>query len=480
MLKRAIAVILLLSMLFCTLACGKKDSEEGEDGVTTAATDTEEEDYLSTLRKMDDGGKEFRVLVTEQLERFYDQQNASSVVVDNAAYQRNQTVNDLFNTKLVYTSLDGNASGANAFSTEIATTTMSGEGCYDLIVGQNYYTLPLVTESMYHNLMDSDTFNWSAEWYHSDINDGGTINGNLWGASGSFVVSQLAYAMACFYSKTVYEQNGFKYDLYDLVRRGAWTYDVFLELCTAFDNTDMSESESTYGVVRHDHGVNGMFIGMGVEFVTKDSKGEWTFKEFYNSAFESVYEKIRALYNDYPSAMLNSSKTSISRGAIMSKTLFVQTLVDAILTDEILMASSAFTIGVLPMPKLNEDQEEYRTRVMRDELFLIPITADLERSALVTEVLNYVTWDIVNEAYWETALELRSSDTSDDMEMLGIIAETVYKDTAQYFNEDLLRVTSQVGLQVMDNEASFATWWAKNKKALNRQLASLNTIYGKK
>ena len=115
---------------------------------------------------------------------------------------------------------------------------------------------------------------------------------------------------------------------------------------------------------------------------------------------------------------------------------------------------------------------------MRDELFLIPITADLERSALVTEALNYVTWDIVNEAYWETALELRSSDTEDDMEMLGIIANTVYKDTAQYFNEDLLKLTSQVGLKVMDNEASFATWWARNKKALNRQLAAINTTYG--
>ena len=479
MLKRTVSVILLLSMLLCACACSSKESQTADSSVTTAG-DTEEEDYLSTLRKMDDGGKEFRILVTQQLERFYDQGNASSVVVDNAAYQRNQIVNDLFNTQIVYTALDGNASGSSAFSTEIATTTMSGEGSYDLIVGQNYYTLPLVTENMYHNLLGTETFNWSADWYHQDINEGGTINGNLWAASGSFVVSQLAYAMACFYSKTVYEANGFNYDLYDLVRKGAWTYDVFLELCTAFDNTDMSEADSTYGLIKFDHAVNGMFIGMGVEFITKDSKGEWTFKEFYNSSFEDIYEKIRALYNDYPSAVLDTSKSSISRGAIMTKTLFVQTLVDAILTDELLMASDAFTIGILPMPKLNEDQENYRTRVMRDELFLVPITADLERSALVTEALNYVTWDIVNEAYWETALELRSSDTSDDMEMLGIIADTVYKNTAQYFNEDLLGISSQVGLQAMNNEASFATWWAKNKKALNRQLESLNAIYGKK
>ena len=478
MFKRITSVILLLSMLLCVCACSSKDEKDDESSVSTSGLTGDETDYLSTLRKMDDEGKEFRILVTTQLERFYNQNNASSVVVDNAAYKRNQMVNELFNTNIVYTVLDGNASGSAAFSTEISTTTMSGQGSYDLVVGQNYYTLPLVSDNMFHNLKDSDTFNWDAEWYHQNINEGGTINGNLWGASGSFVTSQLAYAMACFYSKTVYEKNNFEYDLYDLVRKGNWTYEVFLELCTAFDNTGVDEGNATYAAIRHDHAAIGMFIAMGVEFVSKDAKGNWTFNEFYDSAFEDIYEKIRALYNDYPSVMLNSSETKIPRNSMMGQTLFVQTLVDAILTDELLMANDKFTIGILPMPKLNEEQDNYRTRVMRDELFLIPITADLERSALVTEALNYVTWDIVNEAYWETALELRSSDTEDDMEMLGIIANTVYKDTAQYFNEDLLKLTSQVGLKVMDNEASFATWWARNKKALNRQLAAINTTYG--
>lgn len=478
MFKRTVCLLLLLSTLLCVCSCTVGSGGDTENDETVLGS-TDTEDYLSSLRDMDDGGKEFRILVTTQLERFYNQSNASSVVVDNAAYLRNQTVNELFNTNLVYTALDGNASGASAFATEISTTTMSGEGVYDVVVGQNYYTLPLVSENMFYNLKDSDTFNWDAEWYHHEINDGGTVNGNLWGASGSFVTSQLAYAMACFYSKTVYEKHGFEYDLYDLARNGNWTYEVFFELCTAFDNTGTEESNATYGVLKHDHGVNGMFIGMGVEFVTKDSKGNWTFNEFYDSAFEDIYEKIRALYNDYPSSTMESSKTNIDRSLIMKHTLFVQTLVDAILTDELLMASNDFKIGILPMPKLDETQSNYRTRVMRDELFLVPIAADLERSALIIEALNYTTWNIVNKAYWETALELRSSDTEEDMEMLGIIADTVYKDTAQYFNEDLLRITSQVGLQVMDNKASFAVWWAQNKKALNRQLTNINTIYGK-
>ncbi len=478
--KRCLAFLLVIVMLFSLLACSKNkgnDTEESDGATTVSTLPGEQTKYLSTLRQHDDGEKEFRVLVTTQLERFYDQENMSSIVVDNAAYTRNVTVNELFNTKLTFEALDGNASGAAAFTTEISTTTLAGDGSYDLVVGQNYYTLPLVAEGMYHNMKSSNTFNWNAAWYHQSINDGGTINGKLWGASGSFVISQLAYAMACFYSKEVYQMNNFEYDLYELARNGQWTYEIFYELVTAFGDTG-DPSTQTYGLIRYDHAAIGTVFGMGVDFVSKDAYGKWTFDEFYTPRFEDIYEKVRSLFNDYPAAMLDTSKVDIARSSIMQRTLFVQLSVDSLLTDDLLKPNGNFTIGILPMPKLDENQANYRTRVMREELFLIPSSADLERSALFTEALNYTTYTIVNTAYWETALELRSSDTTDDMEMLGIIASTVHKDTAQYFNEDLLKVTSQPGLEIMNNSASFSQWWAKNKKALNRKLDNLNLIYG--
>ena len=147
--KRTVSILLFLGIMLCTCACsfeGKHNEEKIGSATTEAVKD--ETDYLQTLKKMDDGGKEFRILVTTQLERFYDQSNSSSVVVDDAAYRRNEAVNGLFNTKLTYTALDGNSSGSSAFSTNIRTTTLSGDGdCYDLIIGQNYYTADRTTVS---------------------------------------------------------------------------------------------------------------------------------------------------------------------------------------------------------------------------------------------------------------------------------------------------------------------------------------------
>ncbi len=478
--KKLISFLLACILLLSMFGCQDGKAPEQESGETSDGTDTTEAvDYLQTLPKHDDGWKEFRILVTEQLKRFYDQENISSIPVDNAAYKRNLAVEELFKTDFSYTALDGNASGSAAFAAEIRISTMAGgaDG-YDLILGQSYYTLPSVSSGTYHNLLESDMFNWDADWYHQDINSSGTINGKLWAASGSFVISQLAYAMACFYSKDVYENMEFEYDLYDLARDGNWTYETYYELVTAFDNPDQTQSGGMYGMIRHDHGITGLLMGMGVDFVTKNSDGEWTFDEFYNSRFLDAYEKLRSLCNDYPSAMLTTTDIDIPRGALMARTLFVQTLVDAILTDELLMPSDDFTIGVLPIPKYDENQANYRTRVMRDELFLIPICADLKRSALITEALNYTTYTMVDVAYWDTALEHRAADVEDDMEMLSIIRDTVYWDTAQYFNYDLQNVTSKPTVEIMKNSASFSVWWAQNKKALGRQLGELISIYG--
>ncbi len=481
--KRVLCLILAVLLALPLFACGKQNGPEsnttGQESKDPDAG-TGEEDYLASLEAYDGKQRDFRILVTQQLVEFYDQENSSGDLVDNACFERNAAIEDLFNINLTYTNLDGNASGADIFSKEIRTTTLGGrETGYDLIIGQNYYTLPLVSEDMYHNLMDSTKLNWEADWYHRDINNNGLINNHLYGASGAFIISQLAYAMACFYSKTVYQNSGYDYDLYELVREKKWTWDVYFELATSFEASFSPDSPAnTYGTIRYDHAINGLVIGMGVDFVTKDEDGQWTTDDFYTSKVEDVYEKLRSLYNDYSSVM-ETSKMPYDRSSIMAHTLFCPTLVHALVSDELLMKSDSFKIGVLPLPLYDENQADYRVRVMRDELFLIPVTAELDVSALVTEALNYATYATVNGAYWDKALELRSSDTLQDKEMLSLIASHVYFGTAQYFNEDLVRFSSQMGLEVLNNSKSFSGWWGRNKNVIKRQLGKIVSVYGK-
>ncbi len=479
--KRFLTILLLVAMTVLAVSCTEKTEEnntETDDSVTTDTGEVTTAEYLKTIPVPSFSNGEARILVTTQLKDFYEQYNESSNVVDNACYRRNMSVEEQFDCEIKYFDMDGNASGSTGFAQEIRTTSLGGESdAYDVILGQNYYCLPLVSESLLHNLKDGAGFSWDADWYHHSINSAGEINGKLYGGSGSFVVSQLAYEMACFFSKTVYEKYGFTDNLYDLVRNKEWTFDKYFELTTSFQvSPDGDPSTAAYGMIKYDHAAIGLSLGMGIEFVKRDDSGVLSMNA-YGTGMEDIYEKLRSLLNDYDS-VVSTSDLSYGRGAIMEHVLFVQTYVHGLLEDELLQKSDSFTIGILPIPMLNSEQDNYRTRIMRDELFYVPNCKNLDNSSYLIEAMNYETMRLVNPAYWDRALEKRSSDTEDDMEMLQLISRTVYSGTEQYYMEDLLRVNQQFGMEALNNSASFSSWWGKNRKPLERQLTTVVTIYG--
>lgn len=485
--KKIIAILLLLCMVLPLASC-KKDKEDddaeqtsGSGGNLEVSTET---DYLETLPKKDLKGADFRILVATQLEGFYNQKNASADIVDNACYKRNNNIEKLFNTKLVYNALDGNASGATAFATEISTSVMAGEEGYNIIIGQNYYCLPLVTSNTFYNLKNATVINWNADWYHQSINSNGEINGKLYGGSGSFVISQLAYAMGLFYNKDIYKDYGFadKYDVYQLVRDGNWTWDIFYEMVTTFDASVTDDVlNSTYGFVKFDHAAAGLSVGLGVDFVTKNGKGEWTVDNFYNDKTEDIYEKLRALLNDHPAVSTSSALEDLgaARESLMGNFLFCMTYIHGRVEDSMFMQSDGITLGVLPAPKLEAGTAtQYRTRIMRNELFYIPVNSDLETSALVLEALNYETQRVVYPEYQSKVLEIRSSDTSEDMEMMQLIASTVHSDFANYYSQDLNSMDWSIASSALKGDKSLSTWWGKNGKSLGKLLNKVIENYG--
>ncbi|MBQ7347553.1 MAG: extracellular solute-binding protein [Clostridia bacterium] len=481
--KKILSIILLLCMLLTVVACNNDKGKNEETTVGEEETNVETS-YLDTLPELDLQYANFNILVTTQLVGFYDQENESGDIVDNACYMRNLDVEERYKIDITYSNLDGNASGANQFASAITNSLQAdAQSRYDLILGQNYYCLPLVASNAWHNLRTSEIINWDAEWYHQSINNNGTVNGNLYGASGSFVIAQLAYATALIYNKDIYTNYGLadKYDVYQLVRDKKWTWDVFYEMATSFDSmTFDNPADSVWGYNVYDHAAVGLSTGLGINFAEQDGDGNWTFDNFYNDKLETIYGKIREFLNDHASCATTQEilDAGIAYKDFMSHVLFCQGYIHGLQENEAQTPREGLTLGVLVSPMYTEEQGEYRTRVMRDELFYIPTNANLYNSSLIVEALNYETRQQVYPEYWEKVMELRSADTSEDKEMLEILESTVYFSFADYFSQDLQTVDNQVGLQAMNNAASFNNWWKTNGKIVSNRLIDLIETYG--
>lgn len=91
------------------------------------------------------------------------------------------------------------------------------------------------------------------------------------------------------------------------------------------------------------------------------------------------------------------------------------------------MSEMEDAFGILPIPKYNEDQEDYYSNMLWATLLMtIPTTcSDPERAATVMDALSYYSMKNVLPVYYERVCYKGLKD-ADSIEMLEIIHDTRY------------------------------------------------------
>ncbi|MBR7098431.1 MAG: hypothetical protein IKC59_03370 [Clostridia bacterium] len=493
--KRILAILLVFCMVLPFAACnGGKDTPEETKNNQTPNGDVafNEQEYLNSLPIINFDGEEFKVLCTTQTasepENFFDVFEETSDVVESAVFRRNSAVEERFDLTMKYNALPGNRDKASEFSTEIRTSVDAGAGLgYDLIVAQNYYALPTSTEGYLHNLLGTNQLHWDMEWYNADINENGVINDKLYGASGTFNMSQISYAMAVFFNKNYYESMGLEENLYDLVRNKKWTYEKLYELTAEYyeDNgtlTGAVDNEDTFGYVYNSHGVEASIVAADCPVVFTNSDGSLTIDDYYNIHLVDVFEDYYHYFNECNGVRRLASDEAPSEQIGKGKALFANNRIGMmVVCDE--MRNSDFDIGVLPMPLFDENQDDYYTSTMRWELFYIPSNADLEKSAIVLEYLNYSSEKHVLPAYWETALNNRAN-AAEDSEMLHLVRDTLYYDFATFFGFAMGGIYggpyAEGGVKelIETGNKGLSRWWQQNLVMFRTSLEDVLDSYG--
>ena len=131
--------------------------------------------------------------------------------------------------------------------------------------------------------------------------------------------------------------------------------------------------------------------------------------------------------------------------------------------------------GVLPMPKLDETQDQYYGG-STDRPIVVPTTAsdDLDNIGIVIEALNAEGYKQVYPAYYEVAMKTRYADQTDDAKMIDIVHDNViiaftylYGDFRSVYNimlENLFTVKPSTDV---------ASWCAKNEKLQTKRVEKL-------
>ncbi|NLW74648.1 MAG: hypothetical protein GX057_07165 [Clostridiales bacterium] len=231
--KRILLFALVALMVFGAVACSDKtDNEAGDEtttpaaGETTSATETTEIDIYAGLPTGNYEGYNFQILNSNTSSWAIFTMTAESQtgeVVNDAIYERNQTVQEKLNIELTVTD------SASVLETA-RTQHTSGDTSYDSIFLQAASIVPLVTEGRLYDFKEISEIDLNAPWWYPQTN--GPLN---FGKCTYILLSDSNLSFnECFYLV------GFNKDLlasyvdmknpYDLVKSNEWTIDVMNEM----------------------------------------------------------------------------------------------------------------------------------------------------------------------------------------------------------------------------------------------------------
>lgn len=479
--KALIFLLILMTVLPCAIACktggDPEDTNGGTDTVgfdTNGGTDTSDsvtedpyDDKVPDDLKFD--GRTFTMAapIPSGYVVFY-QETDSDDPVDSAVYKRNKILEERFDIKIVGIELGTTDGHADAFSSYA----QIDDDIID-VIGIGFYQsgLAMIINDYVLPWNDVKYINVDRDWWNKSATETLSVLGNYYYLTGDINVGALRCTMSIFFNKTEAEEyEDVVGDLYQTVRDGEWTYDLFLDYIKTYshDNGDtVQDANDYYGFVQNGNTLmSHLYYADVVTAKVTDDGAELLLTD---NKIIDIVDTARELLNDKYYTYLRDGDQEISDIFFSDRVLFMNT--DLSSAENWRDKDTDF--GILPLPKYDEAQENYTTYADQWGLMLaLPCTAtNTDRTGAILEAMAALSRKYVTPAYYDVMLlgKLKRDDESE--EMLDILYKNVIYDPGTIYAGDLNLLPMNACVR---RDASLATWYAQMSEAL---LSNIKILY---
>ncbi len=510
MMKRLIALILSLLMLSClAVACAENPAqtpnipdETTTDPVTPADTTTGPDAPTETTADPayiadipDDTNFNQRpvsILATGQsfsADEFYSTGITGSVV-DDAVYARNLAVEDALNIKLNITL--ASASSVYAVGDAIRTAVATGDKSYELATMPGYTHTSYVLEGDFYNLLEVDELNLEKKYWTQGFNEIMNNGTRQYVASGAYSLSMYRNMYITLYNKDLFAANGLE-DLYNIVKRGEWTLAKQAEMARGVYNdlngSSTRDADDLYGFVSGANtSTDPYWVSFNAPCLILGEDGDYTMG-YDTEKLTNVVAKVQdILFNNEGTYSVGS--TSAEDGS--DDTVIISHFNDkraAMCTTMIFQIENFLTpnnfdgeYGIAPIPKYDENQDEYYTHV-QDQLSVMGMVAtvsedDREIIGTVMEKISEQSYANVYPAYYENALSYRYLQNEESVEMLDLIYQSIKIEGAFIYSGQFAFLGKLRGIVAGDANRAASTL-KTYQRTMGKSAENLNTALEK-
>ena len=466
---RIIALGILGSMLLT--ACGTP-SDTAADDTTAADTTVAEEttvaetEIVADLPDVKYDGYNFRIFVEDDYIKHIYAEEENGESVNDAVYKANLSVKERFDIKM---SIIEQSSWTKW--QEIETVVLAGEDAWDISYTHDGSAGDLSLKGYLMNLYEIPYLDFEKPWWPKFTQEALTLNGKM------YLLSNYSSWYGFFATRTMFFNidmvNANKLDNpYELVKNDKWTLDKLIEMTSSFYTDVNGDGKKDYGDI---YGFAmtvpySLLENFGIESVTKTADGKSVELTLNNEKFINLMDKMEkwliggntgTVFSNTHSGRYNedSSNTWFSNGTV----LYTYGAIGHLLKG---LVETDTNYGILPMPKLTPDQEEY-IGACCELPGVIPITIkNKERTGVICEAMAEAGYKHVIPQYYGYALKGRYATDPDSCLMLDILFENRYLSFAYLYKFNNMQQAIEKVLQAGGN---FSSWYETNKgKALER------------
>ncbi len=368
--------------------------------------------------------------------------------VNDTVFERNKYVEDRLGVRFM--NVQDNDPHYSVVVNRVSTLVKSGTHEYDLLAAAAVGTMNASLEGTFVDLRTTQYLDFDKPWWSQGVNDATEYKGMQFAVSGDMLLSLYRFAFVTVFNKDLFDDVDIPY-LYEDVQKGTWTLDRQTDLVAQFhiDNGNgvQDADGDVYGLITNDHLSVDPYWGSGkVEIVGKDENDDY--EVIFDSAkLHDVCDKVLRLYYDTQQSVYiiktqgtNNEEQTVVRDTF-AKGYGAMGTVRIMELEAATMRGMKQEYGVVPMPKFETSQEDYRT-IMHDQFTVmsIPTTAGEERLdelSAVLEALGSISYRILRPAYYETALRTQIAQDPESAEMLDLVIDNIFIDVGQLYPFEL-------------------------------------------
>ncbi|MBQ8818451.1 MAG: hypothetical protein IJZ83_07730 [Clostridia bacterium] len=468
--KKLLSIFLAVLMLCGVfVGCSKETPEETEEAVSTVGSTETEGLVAEDFGDAKGNPRDFMMLVRASRYRYLYAESDDADVVARASYERNITIEEMFNIALDITEVPDAAANWNTILT--ASTGEFDLACFD-------YLYRVEEMGVLLNILEMPELDLSDDYWYQGWNDVGTVNGQLYSVAGDASNEMVENMSTVFFNKKKAKENNL--DVYSIVDKGDWTLEQMRLISTkvATGQDDGDATNDTFGVMFDLHSVRMANACFGLVITEPTQNGYYRVVDDTNInernfnivlTFQDFVRNSGAVQYSGDTARARETDTFTS-----GKSLF---FASALLVGERMKSKvNGWEYGVIPYPKF-EKTADYGATVYGCSVFGVPKSVkDAHCSAVILNALNYFGSESNIAAFYDKVVLGRVADSYDDQRMLELIRTRIKVDFAFIHDENVMTLFQRYGWAVTNGDAP-ASIFDSHKSTAESGLAKVLTAY---